>query len=212
MAFRFIILLAATALCLSGVQADGEVRHNSNTRPLELNVDAMSTYNDKFMALMKSPCRPEYDGFFGATYGDPISIRYGFRIETLPLSNIMDMLDVIEDKVVDSILSSTFPQMCGVHRRQLEQQPERKLGRQLSHASGFRFMKYQEVGKMTIFEELANTMQSLVENLHSYFVFHFFHQKNAPLKLTRLIFVVFSSERLTSMEETKVMRRLKFYQ
>jgi hypothetical protein len=92
---------------------------------------------------MKSPCRPEYDGYFGATYGNPIKIQYGFKLETLPLSSIMDLLDVIEDKTVDSVLSNTFPQMCGFRRRQLG----RQLGRQLNHASGFRFMKYQEVGK-----------------------------------------------------------------
>jgi hypothetical protein len=114
------------------------VRHSANTSPLELNVDAKATYNDKFMALMKSPCRPEFDGFFGATYGAPIKIKYGFKLETMPLSPIMDMLDFIEDKIVDSILVTSFPQLCGFRRREL---------RELSRASGFRFLKFEEVGK-----------------------------------------------------------------
>jgi hypothetical protein len=117
------------------MEEESTIRHDTLSSPIELNVDAKSTYNDKFMALMKSPCRPEYDGFFGATYGVPVQMQYGFRLETMPLSSIMDMLDVIEDKLVDDILQSSFPEMCGYRRRQL------------SHAIGFRFLKFQEVGK-----------------------------------------------------------------
>jgi hypothetical protein len=120
------------------VDPNAKIRHNFNTRPLELNVDAKATYNDKFMALMESDCRPETDGFFGATYGEPVKITYGFELEAQPLSSIVELLDIIEDKVVDGILSNSFPQMCG-------------FGRRLSNhaASGFRFFKFQEVGKST---------------------------------------------------------------
>jgi hypothetical protein len=108
-------LLFLAALNLSVVQASvsnrrgilekdsNKIRHDTLSAPIELNVDAKSTYNDKFMALMKSPCRPEYDGYFGATHGTPVELQYGFRLETMPLSSIMDMLDVIEDIGVASL-------------------------------------------------------------------------------------------------------------
>jgi hypothetical protein len=147
MTYQIIKLLFLAALNLSVVQArvfdrrgimekdSNNIRHDTLSAPVELNVDAKATYNDKFMALMQSPCRPEYDGYFGATYGVPVELQYGFRLETMPLSSIMDVLDVIEDKLVDDILGSSFPQICGYRRRQL------------GHASGFRFLKFQEVGK-----------------------------------------------------------------
>ena len=145
------------------------------SRPKEINVDPRSTYNEKFMALMSSPCRPEYDGFFGATSGEPTRIQYGFQLEVQPFSVIMDILDVIEDRIVDSILMNTFPEMCGLRqtrRAEDEESPqepirsmeygrrsgeetngrEEELRRSLAHAdghpSGFRFLKFEEVGKL----------------------------------------------------------------
>ena len=139
--------------------------------PKEINVDPRSTYNEKFMALMNSPCRPEYDGFFGATSGDPIRIQYGFQVEVEPLSAIMDILDTIEDKIVDSILQSSFPEMCGLRRTRKTQEsfrtilersedirlggksmphverPNRSLEDVEGHPSGFKFLKFEEVGK-----------------------------------------------------------------
>jgi hypothetical protein len=140
--------------------------------PKEIDVDPRSTYNKKFMALMNSPCRPEYDGFFGATSGDPIRIQYGLQVEVQPLSAIMDILDTIEDKIVDSILQSSFPEMCGLHRARKTQESsetlleplkhiklgekslphvedsKRSLGHIDGHPSGFRFLKFEEVGKL----------------------------------------------------------------
>lgn len=113
--------------------------------PEEIDVDPLSTYNENFMALMSSPCRPEYDGFFGATSGDPIQIQYGFKVEVQPLSAIMDILDAIEDKIVDSILQSTFPEMCGLRPAKY---PNRSLVHDNGHPSGFRFFKFEEVGKL----------------------------------------------------------------
>jgi hypothetical protein len=149
MAYKCYQLLALTALSWARVRAEvdhgrnalhkEDVRHNIDVSSLELNVDASSTYNHNFMALMESPCRPEYDGYFGATHGEPIQIQYGFQLETQPLSSIMDLLDVVEDRVVDSILSNAFPSMCGYTHRQ--------LSRRLTAASGYRFLKFQEVGK-----------------------------------------------------------------
>lgn len=136
-----ILVTATTISC--GAASDALIdlhsqnRHSTNDRPLELDVDAISTYNDKSMALMMSPCRPESDGFFGATSGDPTKITYRFRLEAAPLAPIVKILDIVDDKVVDSILSQAFPQMCGLRRRHLD-----------AHvASGFRFYKFQEIGK-----------------------------------------------------------------
>jgi hypothetical protein len=139
--------------------------------PQEINVDAKLTYNDKFMPMMTSSCRPEVDGFFGATSGEPLRIQYGFQIETEPLSQVRNILDFIEDRIVDSILINTFPIMCGPHRRhrrhlQVEEEhhnglsvvnengivghdnnQQRSLAHVDSHPSGFRFVKFEEVGK-----------------------------------------------------------------
>ena len=112
--------------------------------PQEINVDPLSTYNEKFMTLMNSPCRPELDGFFGATSGDAIRVEYQFRVEVPPLSAIMDILDAIEDNVVDSILQSSFPEMCGLGRTEnFETSSLQTHG----HPSGFRFFKFEETGK-----------------------------------------------------------------
>lgn len=159
---------------------DGKELEIKNT-PKELNVDPRSTYNEKFMALMSSPCRPEYDGFFGATSGEPIRIQYGLQVEVQPLSAIMDILEAIEDKIVDSILQSSFPETCGLQRARktqessrilLERSKERNLGikplyplsknrkRFLDHIdghpSGFRFLEFEEVEKCLPQENQVN--------------------------------------------------------
>mmetsp|Transcript_29109 Transcript_29109/g.32667 ORF Transcript_29109/g.32667 Transcript_29109/m.32667 type:complete len:351 (+) Transcript_29109:169-1221(+) len=123
--------------------------------PKEINVDPRSTYNEKFMALMSSPCRPEKDGFFGATSGEPTRIQYGFQFEVKPFSVIMDILDVIEDKIVDSILMNTFPKMCGLRRtRRVEESPleifhggkdDPSIQIGGGHPSGFRFFRFEEI-------------------------------------------------------------------
>jgi len=83
----------------------------------------------------------------------------------------MDILDIIEDKIVDSILQSSFPEMCGLRRARKTEELSRKLFRRLKdspsgemskprdeesrrslahvdgHPSGFRFLKFEEVGK-----------------------------------------------------------------
>jgi hypothetical protein len=127
--------------------------------PHEVDVDPRSTYNEKFMALMNSPCRPEKDGIFGATSGEPFKIQYGLQLEIEPLSDIMTVLDAIEDLIVDSILMKTFPEMCGLRRRAQQStshvaknnnriEESRNLAHEDEHPSGFRFEKFQEVGKL----------------------------------------------------------------
>jgi hypothetical protein len=147
------------------------------TLPQEINVDPRSTYNQKFMALMNSPCRPETDGFFGATSGDAIRIQYGFELEVEPLSDILILLDVLDDLVVDAILINTFPAECGLRRHRLRtmegEGPMRYLAKDDNkektnesaqvegHPSGYHFMKFEEVG--TFGSKTTNNKQ----NIHS---------------------------------------------
>jgi hypothetical protein len=114
-----------------------KIRHSSDTGPIELDVEATATYNSEFMALMNTACRPETDGYFGSTYGQPLTLEYGFKLETQPLASITEILDAVDDYVVDATLSNSFPQMCGYRRRQ--------LARELGRASGFWFDKFEEV-------------------------------------------------------------------
>lgn len=140
--------------------------------PQEINVDPSKTYNSQFMPMMTSSCRPEVDGFFGATFGDYMKIEYGFQIEIQPLSQVMTILDVIENKIVDSILMNSFPVMCGKRSRRRgllasssaqeeqtdtvlmstdenrqHQQQRRSLKHTPGHPSGFRFFNFEEAGK-----------------------------------------------------------------
>lgn len=114
-------------------------RHTTGNAPEELNVNAKDTFNTDFMKDMFSSCRPEKDGYFGSTYGEPVRLSYGFRIETKPLSSIVDMIDLVEDRIVDKILSESFPNLCGFGGG----------GRRLNQkgASGFRFLKLVGKGK-----------------------------------------------------------------
>lgn len=106
-------------------------RHTTGNAPEELNVNAKDSFNRDFMKDMYSSCRPEKDGYFGSTYGEPVRLTYGFRLETKPLSSIVDMIDLVEDRIVDSILSKSFPNLCGFAGRRLTE----------GRASGFRFLK-----------------------------------------------------------------------
>jgi hypothetical protein len=145
-------------------RAEDEMMVVKQSLPDEINVDPRSTYNEKFMALMNSPCRPELDGYFGATSGDSIRIQYGFELEIEPLSDILTLLDVLENVVVDAILTNTFPEMCGLrrHRRLTKERTTRNLARDRNkektkesahvdeHPSGFHFIKFEEVGTLAI--------------------------------------------------------------
>ena len=94
------------------------------------------------MKKMHSACRPEEDGYFGSTYGNSRKLHFGFRVETKPLSSIMEVLDLVEDRIVDSVLSESFPEICGFGGR-------RKLTSGLIRATGFKFLKLHELGKQS---------------------------------------------------------------
>lgn len=137
-----------------------EISHNQEEAleilniPKEINVDPRYTYNQNFMALMNSPCRPEKDGFFGATSGDATRVQYGFQMEIHPFSITSEVLNVIEDKIVDSIIMNTFPNICGPSRTRtlpetttIESKGELnyRTAQKGGHPSGFRFFEFEEV-------------------------------------------------------------------
>jgi hypothetical protein len=82
--------------------------------------------------LMSTPCHPEADGYFGGTSGEPVSLQYGFLMETAIHGNIHTALQAIDEFVMDSILSNIFPEICGDKRRLAE---INESGR----ATGFKF-------------------------------------------------------------------------
>jgi hypothetical protein len=82
--------------------------------------------------LMSTPCHPETDGYFGGTSGQPITIKYGFLMETAIHGDIHTALQAIDEFVMDSILSNIFPEVCGDQRR-LQNINER------GRATGFKF-------------------------------------------------------------------------
>jgi hypothetical protein len=142
-------LLILSAMCvlahgqLDAANEQGKLRQE-NDAPKEFDVDPTDTYDSDFMGLMNSPCRPERDGYFGATSGYPTEIQFGFQMETLPLASITKMLDLIEDRVVDGVISTSFPTLCGFRRRELGE--ERQLeSKSTTGASGFWFSKFNEV-------------------------------------------------------------------
>lgn len=124
---------------------------------MELNVDVKETYNNKFMALMESDCRPEPDGYFGATFGEPMTIHYAFKLETQPLANVVGLLDIVEDKIVDIILQNAFPQVCGFRRRRLAYA-----------ASGVRFLKFEQKEKCKPAHAEVNTCGIFTSQLNVY--------------------------------------------
>jgi hypothetical protein len=70
--------------------------------------------------LMSSPCHPEADGYFGGTSGEPVTLKYGFLMETAIHGDIHKALQAIDEFVMDSILSNIFPEVCGDKRRLAE--------------------------------------------------------------------------------------------
>lgn len=62
--------------------------------------------------LMVSPCRPEKDGYFGSTYGDPATLQYAFAMESRMNADISEALFVVQEYVMDVTIASTFPAIC----------------------------------------------------------------------------------------------------
>lgn len=89
-------------------------------------------------ALLVSSCRPEIDGFFGGTsskHGSPVLFDYVFQMESTESANLKQALIVIYDRVVDSILSHSFPSICSVEGRKLQE----RVADTPSRVTGFKF-------------------------------------------------------------------------
>ncbi|CAB9517226.1 expressed unknown protein [Seminavis robusta] len=84
----------------------------------ERNVKPM--YDMTQLQYMSSPCRPETDGYFGSTSGTPLEIQFGFELETEDEDPVEFLLEEIQEQVVDVVLSTTFPNLCGFRRRERE--------------------------------------------------------------------------------------------
>lgn len=87
------------------------------SKPHERNV--VPLYDTTQLQFMSSPCRPENDGYFGSTSGTPLEIQFGFELETEDEENVEFLLEEIQEQVVDVVLSTTFPNLCGYRRREL---------------------------------------------------------------------------------------------
>jgi hypothetical protein len=75
----------------------------------------------RFSYYMTSDCRPRSSGYFGSTGGDPVLFEYGFELETTIFATLDKVLNIISDRVMDEVISSTFSDMCGVHRRRVQE-------------------------------------------------------------------------------------------
>lgn len=74
----------------------------------------------RFSYYMTSDCRPRSSGYFGSTGGDPVLFEYGFELETTIFATMDKILNIINGRVMDGVISRTFSDMCGVHRRRVQ--------------------------------------------------------------------------------------------
>jgi hypothetical protein len=117
------VLAAVSSVCLAAVDNGifehrqlGLLEERHFFPPIDKTADA--TYpKSKSSSLMLSPCRPETNGYFGATSGAPLVVQYGFELETKANGNVDNALGSIGDHVMDTILSTAFPEICGFSRR-----------------------------------------------------------------------------------------------
>ena len=99
-------------------------------------------------ALMVSPCHPEEDGYFGGTYGVPIEFEYVFQMESTPMAKIDKALLAVRDRVIDELVSDTFPQLCGmerIERRLQENSHNEDATTPKSFISGFKFDRSPQI-------------------------------------------------------------------
>ena len=88
-----------------------QARHGSTA--LGMDVAADKEYpRSELSALMQSPCRPEENGYFGATSGIPSKITYRYDIEAKPGTDINHASLIVEEHLMDMVLSVTFPSVC----------------------------------------------------------------------------------------------------
>jgi hypothetical protein len=120
---------ASHTLLMLGLCVGAQAMHEVSRRMLEVELEARHSFAPeekradpafpKFGAtkLMTTTCHPEADGYFGGTAGEPVTLKYGFLMETAIHGDIHAALQAIDEFVMDSILSNIFPEVCGDQRR-----------------------------------------------------------------------------------------------
>lgn len=107
------VLLFSTAIqqCKSATVSDlVQQRHNAPPSSKRAELGYPSNQNS---ALMLSPCRPEKDGYFGGTNGDPSILQYAFEMEShLTGADISGALAAVREHVMDVTVATTFPVVC----------------------------------------------------------------------------------------------------
>lgn len=88
-----------------------KARHGSSARGMDITADT-SYPRTEMSALMQSPCRPEENGYFGATYGIPSKLYYEFEIESRRGTDLSQAILVVEEHLMDVVLAVTFPTIC----------------------------------------------------------------------------------------------------
>jgi len=88
-----------------------EARHGKKARAMDVTADALYPKSE-MSALMQSPCRPEENGCFGATYGIASKLFYEYEIESRHGSDFSQVIMVVEEHLMDVVLSVTFPMIC----------------------------------------------------------------------------------------------------
>ena len=88
---------------------------------------------------MKSPCRPELDGYFGGTSGQPVELQYGFMIEGKPLAEVEHIVETVKERLMDEILSLSFPAICGYSDYSSKEEDNSGNSKAVTPANGFKF-------------------------------------------------------------------------
>jgi len=111
------LLLTVGLILLSAPTAYADLANERHFVPPKVPAVAEdATTGSKTWALLQSPCQPEADGYFGATYGEPMVLQYA--VELVWRNNFDndkdDALDLIRERVMDAVVSDTFPTLCAI--------------------------------------------------------------------------------------------------
>jgi hypothetical protein len=101
-----------------------QARHGSSTEQLWDKQADLAYPRTEISEFMQSPCRPDEQGYFGATWStqSPTKIFYEFEIEmsaaeSIPTTNnnnnnIRQAVTIVQEHLMDVVLASTFPKLC----------------------------------------------------------------------------------------------------
>jgi hypothetical protein len=103
--------MAVSLLWLSFAAANREADERHFVQPHHKSA-SLDYPASKESALMLSACRPENDGYFGGTFGDPVVLQYAFEMESYVNAEITEALNAVREHVMDVTVASTFPAVC----------------------------------------------------------------------------------------------------